>query len=120
MNITLEQQLELADKVYPGHIWLLGQAYERPYRTHTRAEEKQGIHSPIYFDPKLDGTNREQAQALQVILAAISLPNFMSLTKTEARDKFCIETYDEDNEPLFDFGPGILTAAALAILEARQ
>jgi hypothetical protein len=119
MNITLEQQLELAKLVYPeNRIFLQGMNNELVYID----GEDDGPSLP--FEPRFDGTDREQAQALGVLNYLFNkTSDFTRIQRTDDGDgsQWCV-FFSEDSitERIVADARDILTAAALALLEARQ
>jgi hypothetical protein len=123
MNITLEQQRELAELVYPQYKWIRNA--ESVYRY-----EADFVAKP--FDPELDGTAEQCQQALQVILAATNHERFVRITRSDytndngvtVKSHYSVKIRHENEDSLHRWGSpmadDILTAAALAILEARQ
>lgn len=75
------------------------------------------------FNPKLDGNDREQAQACQTIVAAMNLGRYVELKATTTNIKkrqieYSVEVITEYGAPPHTtyFHPDILTASIAAIL----
>jgi hypothetical protein len=117
MNITLEQQRELAELVYPDKEWVAWTAQSQ----HPWGEifcKQEGLQY-VVFKPSLTGTAEQCQQALQVILAALNLESTAELSK---RGNGSWQFINQDPEYANvknggAFADDILTAAALALLE---
>lgn len=105
--MTLQEQLELAKRVYPGRVV---KCYGRKNRI---GMWESGIFLE-YFEPKLGGTDKQAKQALDVILAAMKLPQ----AACEQMDGEYLIIIDGDNDFISTgWQPDLLTACSKAILE---
>lgn len=105
--------LEVARRVYPADLWQL--------RSGVVVNFTAKYPDPLIFNPKLTGTDREKAQALDVILAVKRL-------YPRSVWSFDWQEYDGQKAVIYEIGHrdeergrgnDILTAAMLALLESK-
>lgn len=115
-DFNAESMKAIAERVYPEcKTGFIGEGV---------AIELNGIAED--FNPKLDGNDRERAQALDCIVAASQIRGFISLNKStplhEAHPvrQFYFWYHGNDGNAYTTKPADILTASMLAILEAKK
>lgn len=114
--MTPDQMKAVAERVYPGRKWSIWRAHGQ----HPWAEIYDKGEDGTVFRPKLDGNERERAQALDCIVAADKIAGASDVWEYKPdsleeniflRGILC-SPIAVDKDPL--------TAALLAILEAKK
>jgi hypothetical protein len=112
-RINPDSLLLIARRVYPEYAedWFINERIIKPIRSEVLRKTHNGEYIP--FNPRLTGTDRGKAQALDVIVAASKLKNFHLMVWP---DGFSIEYTDEyEDERATPLAADILTAALLAL-----
>lgn len=116
MNLSVDEMLRLARKVYPdkdGHIG--------PDGIEIYAPDKFRRHHDI-FNPSLTGEDWQKAQALDCIMAAWALPGMLDLSKHPDGSGFYF-VYEDDKRQCIDAtpdAPDLFEASARALLGKEQ
>jgi len=125
MTLPPDELKAVAEVVYPELHPRLVHDSDLVFLKHKLVPDELGRYTgglkeeQIWFNPSLTGTERERAQACDVIVAASKLKNFHLMIWP---DGFSIEYTDEygNERATTPLTPDILTAAMRAILEAGK
>lgn len=124
--ITQEDMRAIAERITgkPHQVLVMAYGY-RIVSPNARKQTENGFSFPMdeefyEFSPKLDGTDREKAQALDCIVAAFKLREGMECSKTKNGYRFLIN--DDDHELFWPYptADDLLSASLLAIREATR
>jgi hypothetical protein len=112
--MNIEQQLELAKRVYPEFEWRYNITSGIKGFKYVTNGDARYISEEIKFSPSLTGSPEQKSQALDVIVAAFNLSGNVSLYKINTAKGVYFQVIHGSDPGLLQEDP--LTAASLALL----